>query len=39
MSLSLANKKEFSILKMKNVYNLIVINKKLFLSKNQKINK
>ena len=39
MFLSIINKKRFSIRIKKNVYNLIVINKNLILSKNKKVNK
>ena len=39
MLLSLPNKKGISIWKKKDIYNLIVINKNLLLSKNKKINK
>ena len=36
--LSLVNKKEFSIQAKKNIYNLIVINKNLLLSKNREVD-
>ena len=39
ISVFLFNNKKFSILKKKNIYNLIVIDRNMLLTKNKKLNK